>query len=70
MLPADYVVRGIALPAGNRRLRVEYAPGAFRVGRWVSALSLALFLAVVSVHVRRRAQASMSSRGSIPSTDR
>ena len=50
VLPADYVVRGIPLPAGTRRLRVEYAPTAFRVGRWVSVVSLALFLAVASMH--------------------
>ena len=70
VLPADYVVRAIALPAGSRRLRIEYSPLGYRAGRWVSGISLALFLVVVAVHTRRRVQDSTSSRGSMPSTDR
>lgn len=41
LLPANYVLRAIPLSAGTHRLRVEYLPAAFRVGAWISGLSLA-----------------------------
>lgn len=53
VLPGDYVARAIALPAGRRRLRVEYAPPSFRIGRWVSLASLCVF-GFVAVAQRRR----------------
>jgi hypothetical protein len=42
VLPANYVLRGIPLAAGQHRLRLEYAPAAFERGRWISLASLAL----------------------------
>ncbi|MGD1086301.1 MAG: hypothetical protein ABSA47_16315, partial [Verrucomicrobiota bacterium] len=46
IMPANYCLRAIPLPAGLNRLRVEYSPSGFRVGRVVSLLSLALFLSL------------------------
>ena len=47
LLPADYVLRSIPLAAGKHRLRVEYAPAAFRVGVWISLLAWVCFGAAV-----------------------
>ena len=54
LLPGNYVLRAVPLKAGHHRLRVEYAPPAFRAGVWVSAVSLAAYLALLGWHVRRR----------------
>ena len=52
IMPANYCLRAIALPAGRNRLRVEYSPLGFRVGRVVSLLSLAVFLSLSGLAVR------------------
>ena len=54
LLPANYVLRAVPLKAGKHRLRVEYSPLAFRVGVWVSVVSLAAYLALLGWYVRRR----------------
>jgi xanthosine utilization system XapX-like protein len=43
VMPADWVIRAIPLAAGRHRLRLEYAPAGFRIGKWVSLVSLVLF---------------------------
>jgi hypothetical protein len=37
VLPANYCLRGIPLGAGRHRIRLEYDPGPFRLGGWLSA---------------------------------
>ncbi len=54
LIPADYILRGIPLAAGEHRLRIEYRPRAFVVGAWVSAGSLLLFLGLAGVWWRGR----------------
>jgi hypothetical protein len=44
--PANYALRGIALGAGHHHLRIEYAPSAFFIGKWVTLISGLLFVAV------------------------
>ena len=44
ILPANHALMAIPLQTGSHHLVLEYSPGAFRVGRWVSALSLISFL--------------------------
>ncbi len=39
LMPANYVLRAVPLAAGRHRLRVAYAPAAFTVGTWVSAVA-------------------------------
>lgn len=53
VLPANYILRAIPLSAGKHRLLVEYSPLAFRVGAWVSSLSLVVFLGLVAWQWRR-----------------
>ena len=44
VLPANYVLRAIPLSQGHHHIRIEYAPIGFRVGTWISILSLAGFV--------------------------
>ncbi len=39
LMPADYILRAVPLQAGHHRLRMFYAPGAFREGVAISALA-------------------------------
>jgi hypothetical protein len=54
LLPGNYVLRAVPLAAGHHRLRVEYAPCGFAIGKWISIVSGALFLGVLPVCVRAR----------------
>jgi hypothetical protein len=44
----------LAVPAGDHRIRLQYATPGFRPGRWISAGSLLLFTGVVLALARRR----------------
>lgn len=39
VVPANYCLRAVPLAAGHHRLRLEYSPSGFRVGKWISAAS-------------------------------
>jgi hypothetical protein len=43
IVPANYILRGIPLSAGNHRIRVEYLPWSFRIGKWISLLAVAVY---------------------------
>jgi len=45
VVPANYALRGIALGAGNHRLRLEYLPSAYSIGCWISAIAWLAWLA-------------------------
>jgi len=47
VLPANYILRAIPLQAGKHRIRLEYAPRAFQIGKWVSVLALLLYATVL-----------------------
>ena len=48
----DYLLRGIALPAGRHRVELRYEPLSWRIGWIVSLLALAALLAAVLVGLR------------------
>ncbi len=54
--PANWCLRALPLAAGHHRLRLEYAPLGFRLGRWVSLMFLPVFLILVALKVRRLAR--------------
>ncbi len=53
VLPANYVLRAIPLSPGHHHIQIEYAPIGFRVGTWISILSLAGFIVATALCVRR-----------------
>ncbi len=54
VLPADYCLRGIPLGRGHHEILLEYRPTAYVVGKWVSLVSLFLYLAGVVAWCTRR----------------
>ena len=52
LLPANYILQAVPLGAGDHRLRIEYAPAGYRVGKWISVLSLTLYAGVLAWHWR------------------
>jgi len=54
VMPANRVLRAIALRRGRHRLRIEYSPTGFRYGRWVSLVSGIAYLGVLAHWARRR----------------
>jgi hypothetical protein len=52
--PADYILRAIPLQAGHHHLRIEYAPRAFTLGAWLSALAWLIYAAAGITLLRRR----------------
>ena len=43
IMPADYTLMGIPLQKGSHHIELEYAPSAFRIGMWITILSLVAF---------------------------
>jgi hypothetical protein len=54
LIPADWTLQAIPLTAGQHRLRIAYSPLAFRLGAWVSSISVLGFLtACIWLFLRR-----------------
>jgi len=47
--PANWVLRAIPLQAGKHKIRLEYLPRIFVIGKWVSLVSLACFLLAITL---------------------
>jgi uncharacterized membrane protein YfhO len=54
MMPANGTLQAIPLAAGKHHLRVEYAPLSFRIGAWVSGISLLLYVIAIVLLARAR----------------
>ena len=54
VLPADYCLRAIPLAAGHHHLRLEYRPAGFVIGKWVSIVSLVVFVGLLALWGRER----------------
>ena len=48
LLPANYILRAVPLSAGNHRLRIEYEPLGYRIGKWISLVSLIFFAGLIT----------------------
>ncbi|HEY4284100.1 MAG TPA: YfhO family protein [Chthoniobacterales bacterium] len=59
LLPANYILRAVPLSAGQHRLRIEYAPRSFVIGKWISIASAVGFLSGI-LFVRKHSFASYS----------
>ncbi len=51
--PADWCLRAIPLAAGRHKIRVEYAPLGFRIGKWISLASVPSFFLLGFFALRR-----------------
>ena len=53
VLPANCFLRAIPLEAGEHRIHLVYEPDAFRVGLWISLVSLTIYIVILSFYLRR-----------------
>lgn len=44
IMPANYILRAIPLTKGHHKIRVEYLPGSFIVGKWFSIISFFVYI--------------------------
>ena len=54
VLPANYTLMAIPLSAGAHHLRLEYRPTAFIMGKWISLCSLAVFMLLLALCMRKK----------------
>jgi hypothetical protein len=54
LLRGNFILRAVPLAAGHHRLRVEYTPWPFEVGKWISIASCTIYVAMVLHWWRRR----------------
>jgi hypothetical protein len=54
VLPANYCLRAIPLAAGHHHLRLEYQPAGYALGKWVSIVSLVVFVGLLALCRRKR----------------
>ena len=47
LLPANYILRAVPLGAGTHHLRIEYEPLGYRIGKWISLVSLIFFAGLI-----------------------
>jgi hypothetical protein len=57
VLPADWAFQAIPLMAGKHHLLLEYRPGAFVLGKWISILALLGYIAALVWYFRARGDA-------------
>lgn len=53
IVPVNHVLRGVYLPAGNHQVRFIFDPLPFKVGKWVTFASFALYGAMLAREWRR-----------------
>jgi len=56
---ANYAMRAVYLPAGNHRVEFSFRPLSFRIGCWISCLTLTLIVGMVLVEIRRMRRAQI-----------
>jgi len=53
VMPANYILRAIPLSKGYHRIRVEYLPLAFQIGKWISVVAVAGYAVLIIWYLRR-----------------
>ncbi len=68
VLPANYVLRAIPLGAGHHSFVLEYSPKGFLVGKWISMISLVLYIGILLWYLcHRRMQGNVKTAvGRVP----
>jgi uncharacterized membrane protein YfhO len=62
IVPANYVMRSVQLPAGKHRVEFRYAPASFRVGAMITLTALLLVVAIVLRGISGRSIGTMFQR--------
>lgn len=44
VMPANYILRAIPLSGGYHRILLEYSPLSFRIGKWISIISIIVYI--------------------------
>ena len=60
LLPANYALRAVPLAAGHHRVRIEYAPRAFMLGKGVSMGAWIAFFGAALLWLRRRKKSAVA----------
>lgn len=50
LLRVNWTMNGVAIPSGKHIVRLLYEPVSFRIGLWVSAFSIVLFIGMIIAH--------------------
>jgi len=53
VMPANYILRAIPLSKGHHRIRVEYMPLAFRIGKWVSICAVFVYIIAIGLYFQK-----------------
>jgi hypothetical protein len=53
VIPADYVLRAVPLSQGYHRIRLEYLPSAFQIGKWTSIVSAVIYIILLAFCIRK-----------------
>jgi hypothetical protein len=61
VMPANYVLQAVPLAAGHHHFRLEYLPTAFLAGKWVSIVSLCIYLSAILWFWRRGCRTNMTT---------
>jgi uncharacterized membrane protein YfhO len=56
VMPADYCLRAVPLTAGHHHFRLEYRPGGWGVGWWISVISLVIYATTGAFYWGARSQ--------------
>ncbi|MBW2601742.1 MAG: hypothetical protein JRD47_07440 [Deltaproteobacteria bacterium] len=54
VMPANYILRAIPLSRGYHRIRIEYKPLTFQIGKWVSMGSFVSCMIFLGWHLRKK----------------
>jgi len=54
VMPANYILRAIPLSRGYHRIRIEYKPLTFQIGKWISMGSFVSCMIFLGWHLRKK----------------
>jgi uncharacterized membrane protein YfhO len=53
-MPANFTLMAVPVKAGGHRLRLEYAPWGYRIGKWVSIFALSIYMMAIIFYLQKR----------------
>jgi hypothetical protein len=62
VMPANYILRAIPLSKGHHLFRLEYMPLGFRIGKWISLISVIIYAGLLIRHFKNSKIRTESAR--------